>query len=127
MTARKYRYSTLGIAVVLGGFLAWAIIAGQPIWIPFAGIAAAVLLKYFFRRSTHETLADERLISIHYRAVSVTYRIFTIFIAILGFVFILLRNSLPEEFSIIGGTLAFSACAIMLIHLSLYYYFAARS
>jgi|WetSurMetagenome_2_1015567.scaffolds.fasta_scaffold588381_2 uncharacterized membrane protein len=127
MTAKGYRLSVLAIAVVLGGLFIWAVIAEFPIWIPILAIVLAMIIKMILKRRTTETLTDERLKSISYRAISISFRIFSIGMAIFGLAFIIFKNSLPYEFGIIGATLAFSVCIMMVMYLSFYYCFVRRS
>jgi uncharacterized membrane protein len=127
MTAKTYRLFALAIAVVLGGVFIWAILTDIPVWIPVLAIVIAVILKMILKNRTTETLADERLKSISYRAVSVSFRVFSIGMAIFGLAFIIFKKSLPYEYGIIGATLAFSVCIMMVMYLSFYYYFVRRS
>ena len=127
MTAKAFRLSTLVMIVLLGGLIIWTILADMPVYIPVIGIAVAMVIKYVLRRRTTEALADERLRSIGSRAITASYRVLTIGMALVGLVFIIFKDSLPYEFGIIGATLAFAVCAMLIVQVSLYYIFAARS
>ncbi|HEY96116.1 MAG TPA: DUF2178 domain-containing protein [Dehalococcoidia bacterium] len=127
MTAKAFRLSTLATIVVLGGLIIWTILADMPVYIPVIGIVVAIVIKYLLRRRTTETIADERLRNIGSRAITVSYRILSVLMASLGLIFIIFKNSLPYEFGIIGATLAFAVCAMLMVQVSLYYIFAARS
>ena len=127
MTAKAYRFSTLVMMIVLGGMIIWTILADLPLYIPVIGIAVAMVINYILRKRTSETIADERLRSIGNRAVTVSYRILTVLMALIGLIFIVFKDSLPYEFGIIGATLAFAVCAMLIVQVSLYYIFAARS
>ena len=127
MTAKTFRLSTLVLIVVLGSLIIWTILADMPVYIPVIGIVSAMVIKYILRRRTTETLADERLRNIGNRAISVSYRVLTIGMALIGLVFIIFKDSLPYEFGIIGATLAFAVCSMLIVQVSRYYIFAARS
>ncbi len=127
MTAKTFRLSTLAMVIVLGGFITWTILADMPVYFPVIGIVAAMAIKYLLRRRTTETLTDERLHTIGNRAISISYRAFTVGMALLGFIFVVLRDYLPYEFEIIGATLAFSVCAMLIVQIAMYYIFAAKS
>jgi uncharacterized membrane protein len=86
-----------------------------------------MVIKYILRRRTSETLADERLRSIGSRAITVSYRALNVIMALVGLIFIVFKDSLPYEFGIIGATLAFAVCIMLIVQVSLYYFFAARS
>ena len=127
MTAKAFRLYTLAMIVLLGGLLIWTILADMPVYIPVIGIVVAMVIKYILRRRTTETLADERLRNFSSRAITVSYRVLTIGMALTGFIFITFKDSLPYEFGIIGATLAFAVCAMLIVQVSMYYIFAARS
>ena len=127
MTAKAFRLSTLALIVLLGGLIIWTILADMPVYIPVVGIVVAMVIKYILRRRTTETLADERLRNIGSRAINVSYRVLNVVMALIGLIFIIFRDSLPYEFGIIGATLAFAVCAMLIVQVSLYYIFAARS
>ena len=127
MTAKTFRLSTLALIVLLGGLIIWTILADMPVYIPVVGIVVAMVIKYILRRRTTETLADERLRNIGSRAINVSYRVLNVVMALIGLIFIIFRDSLPYEFGIIGATLAFAVCAMLIVQVSLYYIFAARS
>lgn len=127
MTAKTFRLSTLAMTILLGGLIIWAILADMPVYMPVIGIVVAMVVKYILRRRTTETLADERLRNIGSRAITASYRVLNIVMALIGLIFIIFKDSLPYEFGIIGATLAFAVCAMLIVQVSLYYIFAARS
>ena len=127
MTAKTFRLSTLAMIIILGGLLIWTILAEMPVYIPIISILVAMSIKYVLRKRTVETLADERLRNISSRSISVSFRILNLVMALIGLVFIIFKDFLPYEFGIIGATLAFAVCAMLIVQVSLYYIFAARS
>jgi len=127
MTAKAFRLSTLVMIVLLGALIMWTILADMPVYIPVIGIVVAMVIKYILQKGTTETIADERLSNIGSRAITVSYRVLNAVMAFLGLAFIIFKDSLPYEFGIIGATLAFAVCAMLIVQVSLYYIFAARS
>ncbi len=123
MSARTNRICSLIIVLALAVFIAWAIIMEMPVFVPIAGFVVALLLVRLCRRFTTEIMVDERLQKINEKASAISYRISSILMAIVGIVFIAARNTLPSEFEIVGSTLAYSVCGIMLIHLAFYSYY----
>ncbi len=123
MSARTNRLCSLVIVFALAVFIAWSVNMEMPIFVPIAGFVVALLLIRLCRRFTREIMVDERLQKINEKASAISYRISTIVMAIIGLVFITMRNTLPSELEIVGATLAYSVCAIMLIHLAFYYYY----
>jgi uncharacterized membrane protein len=126
MSAKTNRFCSLVIVVALAAFIAWSVIMEMPVFVPIAGIAVALLLVRICRRYTKEIMVDERLQKINEKAAAISYRIFSIVMAVLGVVFIAMRQTLPPEFGIAGATLAYSVCALMLIHLAFYYYYGKK-
>jgi uncharacterized membrane protein len=127
MTAKAFRLSTLVMIIILGGLIIWTILAGVPVYIPVIGIIVAMAIKLIIKKYTTETLADERLRSIGSRAISISYRVLATVMALLGMAFIVFKESLPYEFGIIGATLAFAVCVMLILQVSLYYILMTRS
>ena len=123
MSARTNRICSLAVVLALAAFIGWSIVSEMPIFVPIAGFVVALLLIRLCRRLTKEIMGDERIQKINEKASAISYRISSILMAIVGIVFITMRNSLPSEYEIVGSTLAYSACAIMLIHLASYSYY----
>ena len=71
-------------------------------------------------------MVDERIQKINEKASATSYRISTILMAILGITFIAMKQTLSYEFEIVGVTLAYTVCAIMLVHLAFYYYYKSK-
>jgi uncharacterized membrane protein len=123
MSAKTNRLCSMVIVFALAAFIAWSIIMEMPVFVPIAGFVVALLLMRLCRRFTREIMVDERIHKINEKASAISYRISTVLMAITGLVFITMRNTLPSEFEIVGSTLAYSVCAIMLIHLAFYRYY----
>ena len=126
MSAKTYRFCTLIIVIALAALIAWSILVGMPVFLPIVGVVVAMLLIGLCRRFTREIMVDERIRQVNEKAAAISYRISSIAMAILGVGLIILRQSLPPTFSIVGETLAYSVCVLMLIHLTFYYYYAHK-
>ena len=126
MSAKTYRFCTLIIVIALAALIAWSILMEMPIFLPIGGVVVAMLLIRLCRRFTKEIMVDERIRRVNEKAAAVSYRIFSIAMAILGVGLIILRQSLPPTFSIVGETLVYSVCVLMLIHLTFYYYYGHK-
>src|SRR4030042_2268545 len=105
MSAKTNRICSLIIVLALAVFIAWAVIMEMPVFVPIAGFVVALLLVRLCRRFTREIMVDERLQKINEKASAISYRISSILMAIVGIVFIAVRNTLPSEFEIVGSTL----------------------
>ena len=126
MSAKTNRLCTFVIVMALGAFVAWSVIKEVPVYVIIAGVAIALLLVRVCRRYTKEIMVDERLQKINEKAAAISYRIFSIVMALLSVVFIAMKQNLPPEFNIVSATLAYSVCALMLIHLGFYYYYGKK-
>jgi len=126
MSARTSKILTYILAFLLALFVGWSVIVKLEVYYPLAAVVAAMLGMRLIRRYTTEIMVDERLQNINAKAASVSYRVFSMLMAILSLIFISLSNYIPDVYSIIGQTLAYSACAFMLIHFVLYYYYARK-
>ena len=80
------------------------------------GVAIALVISYTCRRFVKEILTDERNKKIDERATVLSYRIYTIGVAVFALVVLLLRSSLPSWLSLAGETLAYALCGLMLLH-----------
>jgi len=126
MSSRTNRICSLVIVLALAAFIGWSIVTEMPIFVQIAGLVGAILLIRLCRRFTKEIMVDERIQKINEKASAVSYRISTILMAVVGMVFVTVRNSLPSEYHIVGSTLVYSACTIMLIHLAFYSYYKGK-
>ena len=106
--------------------VAVSVVLQTSILLPLGVIIAALLLMNVCRRLTKEIMVDERVRRIDEKAASAAYRVFSMVVAIIALALMMLKSSLAPEFSLIGTTLAYSVCALMLIHLAFYYYSGSR-
>ncbi|MBN2239182.1 MAG: DUF2178 domain-containing protein [Dehalococcoidales bacterium] len=127
MSAKAFRLSTGILAICAAAAMLWSILAGLPVWVPALVVIVTVIIKLFIRRKTVDTLTDERQTLLGNKASTITYRILTLGMAITGLVFIMLKNSMPDEYEVIGATLAFSACAMLIVYIASYCYLYVRS
>ncbi len=107
--------TTILVAVVAG----ISVELGEIIPAIFA-IVIGGMVSYIYKKTTNETLEDERIVKISEKASRMAMVLFSIAIAIIGLFFITMRNQYPE-FIQAGYTLAYSAVAL----LGLYYVFYA--
>ena len=105
--------TTIFVAVVAG----ISVELGEIVPAIFA-IVIGGMVSYIYKRTTNETLEDERIIKISEKASRMAMVLFSITIAIIGLFFITMRNQYPN-FIQAGYTLAYSAVAL----LGLYYVF----
>jgi uncharacterized membrane protein len=71
-------------------------------------------------------MADERNQRINEKATALTYRIIAVVTAAVVLIATLLRSGLPEWVFIAGQALAYSLCALMLLHLAVTKYYEKK-
>jgi uncharacterized membrane protein len=126
MTAATYRTLMRIIAFALAALIAVSIVRELPLFVPVLVIMVALLIAGILRRRVKEVMADERNLRIYEKATAASYRVYTIVAAALALVAMILRSSLPEWAFIAGQTLAYSICALMLIHLAFTGYYETK-
>ena len=80
------------------------------------------MVSYIYKRTTDETLEDERIVKISEKASRMAMVLFSISIAIIGLFFITMRNQYPD-FIQAGYTLAYSAVALLALYYVFYEYY----
>jgi uncharacterized membrane protein len=126
MSAKTYRVFKLIIVIALAAFIVWSILMEMPVYLPIISIVGALLLIRLCRNFTRGIMVDERIQQINEKAAAISYRIFSIAIVICGICLIIFKQSIPAEFLIVGETLVYSVCVLMLIHLAFYYYYGHK-
>lgn len=126
MTARAYRWCALFIVVALAAFIGWSVVSGMPVYVAVGGVVVAMLLLRLCRRFTKEVMVDERVQRVNEKASAVSYRIFSIVVAILALVLISVGATVPGTFGTVGQTLAYAVCGLMVMHLAFYQYYARK-
>jgi uncharacterized membrane protein len=126
MSAAAYGTLMRIIAFALAALIAVSIVLELPLFVPVLVIMVALLIAGILRRRVKEVMADERNLRIYEKATAASYRVYTIVAAVLALVAMILRSSLPEWAFIAGQTLAYSICALMLIHLAFTGYYETK-
>ena len=80
------------------------------------------MVSYIYKRTTDETLEDERIVKISEKASRMAMVLFSISIAIIGLFFITMRNQYPD-FIQAGYTLSYSAVALLALYYVFYGYY----
>lgn len=112
------------IAVLLGGLVSFSVVSENYI-IPIAAAGTAFILLMVLRRRVGEVINDERDYSIAGNSARWTISIYAILAAIASMVLMAMRKTDPS-FELLGQSLAYSACFIMLLNSALFYFFARK-
>jgi uncharacterized membrane protein len=126
MSAKTYETLMRVIALGLGMLIAFSIIAELPLYVPLVVLMPALVAASLIRRGVKEVMSDERNQRINEQATALTYRIFTVATAMIVLVAIMLRSSLPDWVFIAGQALAYTLCALMLLHLTVTRYYEKK-
>jgi uncharacterized membrane protein len=115
MTSKQYLWSKMAIAAIL------AIVVGQAyILRSYILIGASVLIAFFLilflKKRVKEVLADERDYKIGGDVARWALSIFAVLAWLFSFAMIMLRNVNPE-YEIVGFTLSYAVCALLIIHM----------
>lgn len=121
MTLKQYQRIKMAVVVITAFIYSQTLVRGNFI-IPVAVLVVSILLLMFLRRNVSEIIADERDYYIGGKAAFMSLQIFSWASASLSFVFYAFRDS-NSAYEIIGTTLAYSTCALLIINLIVYKYF----
>jgi uncharacterized membrane protein len=121
MTLKRYRLIEAIVLVIVAVLVGWSVASGNP-WLPLPIFAAGIVIGLCLRKGVKKLAVDERVNSIAEKSMSVAAAIFTILAAPVGLTLIALGRNGQTNLDIIGYTLAFSACALILLYYSAYLY-----
>lgn len=121
MSKKTFERLRMVIAVALAGIVSISVVQ-QNFIIPIAAAVTAVVIMLGARKRVSEVIDDERDYKNAGDAARWTISIFAIGSAIMAMVFMALRAS-NSVFEILGQTLAYSACFVMLLQSALFSWF----
>jgi uncharacterized membrane protein len=124
MSLKWYRLITAAIATGLGAIIGWAILAGNTI-VPIPAAIVAVVLLYLLRRKVNDVVADERNYKIDGKASSLTIKVSTLVIALIGVVLTAASTDHPQ-LKDVGFTLSYCACGLLILYIALYAYYSRK-
>ena len=122
MSLQRYRMVTVIMMVVAAGLVAWAVINSNA-WVPAPAIVVAIVIGIILRQRVKELAVDERVNSIAEKALALASVIFLLAAAPVGLTMVALGWESASDLYVIGLTIAFSACGLVLIYYiaNLYY------
>jgi uncharacterized membrane protein len=123
MSAKTYKTLMRVIAFTLAALIAFASSPEVPLFVPIVGLMVALVIARLARRMVKEVMSDERNSRIDEKATAQSYRVYTTVTAIGVLVTMMLRSSLPDWVWVAGQALAYSLCALMLLHLAVTKYY----
>lgn len=125
MSKKTFRICGGVIVAAMSAAVGWSVAIGNAI-VPIVAVAVGVGLLHLCRRRVKEVMEDERLHKINEKASRLTFRISTITMAVTSAVLIALSHSVSADFRLVGLTLAYTVCALVVLHLVLYTYYGQK-
>lgn len=121
MTEKTMKSYRLALAVILALIVGWAVNRGN-IVAPIIAIVAALILVFILRKKVTDIVVDERVTHIRQKASRATISVFAVGAALLSIIFTVLTRDNPALFGA-GQTLAYAACAMLILDSLFYYYY----
>ena len=121
---RRYRIYKLIIVIILAGLIGAFVIAGNFI-IPLAVFLLSIIIMFLLNKRVQEKLTDERIDNIAGKASRIVLSVSALLMAAAGIVLIALREQ-GVLYLIIGNTLVFLECGMMLFYAILFRYYSKK-
>jgi uncharacterized membrane protein len=125
MNKKSYTFFRILIVIAIGIAVGWSVTAGRAI-VPIPAVIIGIGLLYFMRSKVKDVLEDERLNKIREKSSRVTFQIFAITAAVAGAVILALSKNMYPSLALIGFTLTYSVCALLILDYIAYAYFARK-
>jgi uncharacterized membrane protein len=125
MSIKTYRVWMLVIIVIVAGLAGWAVSAGNA-YIPGPAVIAGAAILYFLRKRVKTVVEDERIYRIGDQASRLTIVIALVVMAVTGSTLMALSTDGRHELEIIGMTIGYSVCAILVLYTVLYNYISRK-
>ena len=124
----KKRFRSLGAVVIVGmmALIGWSIATENHLIVIPVFIGGVILLR-LLRRQVRDIVEDERSYRIGEKASRFTIQVFALLAAIAGIILVALSGSNCSYTKEIGLTLAFSACALLILYMISYSYYNRKS
>lgn len=124
MTYKKFKAVKTVIAMLLAAVIAQAVIFSN-YYLAAAAVLTALAIIFVARKKVNEVVADERDYQIAGKAARISMSAFSAIGAIITFVLMAQREANPL-YEIIGSTLAYSVCFLLLLYSVLFSYYAKQ-
>jgi len=121
MDRKKFAIYAALVCAIMGAVVGYGVSEGNALLPAIAFIMGTVLIA-LGKRDVKEVMEDERTQRISEKASRRTYEVFVMGAALIGTTLIALNRHIEA-----GYTLAFSACALLVLYLVLYSYYNRRA
>ena len=109
------------VCVIMGAVVGYGVSTGNAL-LPVIAFSIGIVLIALGKRGVKEVMEDERTHRISEKASRKIYQVFVMGAALIGTTLIALNKHIE-----VGYTLAFSACALLVLYLVLYSYYNRRA
>lgn len=122
MNRRAFTYCQAAIGAFVGALVGWSVATGN-LLLPIFAIVAGLVLDHLCRRRVTKVVEDEMILRISERASRRTLQVFVAVSGLVGMLLVSLRGTEYTGLAQIGYTLAFSACALLMLYILFYGYY----
>jgi len=118
---KNYQILRIIVAIFVGTVVGLSVTIGN-ILPAILAIVIGAMISYIYKKNTDEILEDERITKVSEKASRIAIVIFSISIAFMGMILIILRNEYPD-YTQAGFTLSYAAVALLAIYYIFYGYY----
>ena len=122
MRGRIFRVSSALIAAALAIAIGWSIIAHNFI-VAIIAVILAIGASYLLRRASREVTKDERTKLLYEKAAGATIRLILPLTAVASLILLALQDRVSDDVTLVAYVLAYTTCAMLLLHLGFYSYY----
>ncbi|MCD6530320.1 DUF2178 domain-containing protein [Candidatus Bathyarchaeota archaeon] len=122
MDRKKFTYCQAAIGAFIGALVGWSI-ATRNMTLPMLAITVGLILDRLCRGRVTEVVEDEMILRISEKASRRALQVFVAASGVVGVVLTTLRGGEYARLAQAGYTLAFSACALLMLYLVFYGYY----
>ena len=121
MDRKKFAIYAALVCAIMGAVVGYGVSKGNAL-LPAIAFIIGIILIALGKRDVREVMEDERTHRISEKASRRIYQVFVMGAALIGTTLIALNKHIE-----VGYTLAFSACALLVLYLALYSYYNRRA
>lgn len=118
---KNYQILRIIVAIFVGTVVGLSVTMGT-ILPAILAIIIGAMISYIYKKKTNEILEDERITKVSEKASRISIVLFSISIACIGMLLIILRNENPD-LTQAGFTLSYAAVALLTLYYIFYWYY----
>ena len=122
MDRRRFKYYQAAIGAFVSALVGWSVITGN-LLLPIFAIIVGMALDHLCRRRVTEVVEDEMILRVSERASRRALQVFVAVSGLVGMLLVAFRGTEYAGLAQVGYTLAFSACALLMLYILFYGYY----